>query len=639
MARDWRDLFILDGATGARARAASRRPRSGAAACFRRLRESLRKTRQALQTEIQATLFEDLNDETWERLEEALIYADVGARTTAAGRRPARARGDARRSSRAARRCRIAWSSCWPRSPRAGDDRDRPAPKPTVILVAGRQRDRQDDDDRQARLAPEPRARTSRCVGAAGHVPRRRRRAARACGRSAPACEFVKGAPDADPGLGRLRRDRRSAIRDGADVVIIDTAGRLHTQDDLMAELAKVRRVIAKQIPEAPARDAADRRRDHRARTACARRSCSPRRSTVDRDRADQARRHRQGRDRAGDRPRAGHPGQADRGRRAARGPAPVRRRRVRPRAGVLSRARQIGPPGDTAVALISLRMAVWIFWVIVACAFGIGEMLTTELLPGPVRDRRGAGGGRPTPPSARAARLGRCSSSSSLLTLVLRAPDRRARTGSMPPQIRTGAAALVGKQAIVLERIANDEGVGCVKIDGEVWTARSLHDDEVIERGTRVEVVDIKGATALVTRMRRLAMAGADRRASSWWSFLVILFARTVRIVPQARAGIVERFGRYHRTLNAGADDADAVHRPAQAADRPARAGRLVPAAAGDHRGQPRGRRSTPSSTSRSTTPSRVDLRGRQPAAGDRADHRHHAAQRDRLADARGRR
>jgi fused signal recognition particle receptor len=42
------------------------------------------------------------------------------------------------------------------------------------------------------------------------------------------------------------------ARRDGADVVLIDTAGRLHTQDNLMAELAKVRRVIAKQIPEAP---------------------------------------------------------------------------------------------------------------------------------------------------------------------------------------------------------------------------------------------------------------------------------------------------------------------------------------------------------------------------------------------------
>jgi regulator of protease activity HflC (stomatin/prohibitin superfamily) len=34
---------------------------------------------------------------------------------------------------------------------------------------------------------------------------------------------------------------------------------------------------------------------------------------------------------------------------------------------------------------------------------------------------------------------------------------------------------------------------------------------------------------------------------------FLVVMFARTVRIVPQARAGIVERFGRYHRTLNPG--------------------------------------------------------------------------------------
>jgi regulator of protease activity HflC (stomatin/prohibitin superfamily) len=34
---------------------------------------------------------------------------------------------------------------------------------------------------------------------------------------------------------------------------------------------------------------------------------------------------------------------------------------------------------------------------------------------------------------------------------------------------------------------------------------------------------------------------------------FLVVLFARTIRIVPQAKAGIVERFGRYHRTLNPG--------------------------------------------------------------------------------------
>ena len=68
-----------------------------------------------------------------------------------------------------------------------------------------------------------------------------------------------------------------------------------------------------------------------------------------------------------------------------------------------------------------------------------------------------------------------------------------------VPPQIRTGTAALIGKQAVVLERIVNQEGVGCVRIDGEVWTARAFDDDQIYERGTRVEVVQIKGATALV--------------------------------------------------------------------------------------------------------------------------------------------
>ena len=67
------------------------------------------------------------------------------------------------------------------------------------------------------------------------------------------------------------------------------------------------------------------------------------------------------------------------------------------------------------------------------------------------------------------------------------------------PPQIRTGTAALIGRTAIVLERIANDEGSGCVRLDGEVWTARSYDDDEIIEPGTRVHVMEIRGATALV--------------------------------------------------------------------------------------------------------------------------------------------
>jgi membrane protein implicated in regulation of membrane protease activity len=66
-----------------------------------------------------------------------------------------------------------------------------------------------------------------------------------------------------------------------------------------------------------------------------------------------------------------------------------------------------------------------------------------------------------------------------------------------MPPQLRTGAAALVGARATVLERV--DDTDGRVRIGGEEWSARAYLDGQVIEPGTRVEVVEIKGATALV--------------------------------------------------------------------------------------------------------------------------------------------
>lgn len=84
------------------------------------------------------------------------------------------------------------------------------------------------------------------------------------------------------------------------------------------------------------------------------------------------------------------------------------------------------------------------------------------------------------------------------LLSLLLLRPIavRHLRT---PPQIRTGSAALVGKDATVLERISNLEAVGCVRIGGEVWTARAYEEERVIEAGEQVQVVEIRGATALV--------------------------------------------------------------------------------------------------------------------------------------------
>ena len=68
-----------------------------------------------------------------------------------------------------------------------------------------------------------------------------------------------------------------------------------------------------------------------------------------------------------------------------------------------------------------------------------------------------------------------------------------------VPPQIRTGTAALVGRTGVVLERIDNDAASGSVRLDGEVWSARAYDEDHVFDEGTRVQVLEIRGATALV--------------------------------------------------------------------------------------------------------------------------------------------
>jgi fused signal recognition particle receptor len=64
-------------------------------------------------------------------------------------------------------------------------------------------------------------------------------------------CEIVTGPEGSDPGAVAFEAVAQARGK-GIDVVIVDTAGRLHTQDDLMEELAKVRRVIARQLDGAP---------------------------------------------------------------------------------------------------------------------------------------------------------------------------------------------------------------------------------------------------------------------------------------------------------------------------------------------------------------------------------------------------
>ncbi len=139
-----------------------------------------------------------------------------------------------------------------------------------------------------------------------------------------------------------------------------------------------------------------------------------------------------------------------------------------------------------------------WVLWVVAACVLGLGEMHTGGLYLLPFAVGAGLAAlvtvlGVGTPLVAVVFVL-----ASAIVFGALRPVARRHRR--LPPAIRTGAAALIGRRAMVLERIANDEGVGCVKVDGgEVWTARSYDEDEVIDAGERVEIVEIRGATALV--------------------------------------------------------------------------------------------------------------------------------------------
>src|SRR3954468_10055897 len=83
MPRDWSELFIVADGPSATATAPGAETEERRGGFFRRLRDNLSKTREALAAEVQASLFETLDDEAWERLEEALIMADVGAATTA----------------------------------------------------------------------------------------------------------------------------------------------------------------------------------------------------------------------------------------------------------------------------------------------------------------------------------------------------------------------------------------------------------------------------------------------------------------------------------------------------------------------------------------------------------------------------
>jgi fused signal recognition particle receptor len=255
VSRDWNEQFITtangqhaDGEQPAGGSEESSAPKQRGG-LFRRLRESMSKTRQALGSEIQATLFGVLDEHTWERLEEALIMADVGAGTTAAVVQTLEAEasaGDLEGGAALSERL----IELLAQTATVADPRIDIRAKPTVIMAVGVNGTGKTTTIGKLAWHLHNELRCSVLLAAADTF--RAAAAEQLEGWAQRAgCEIVTGAEGSDPGAVAFEAIAQARAR-GIDVVIVDTAGRLHTQDDLMGELGKVRRVIARQLDGAP---------------------------------------------------------------------------------------------------------------------------------------------------------------------------------------------------------------------------------------------------------------------------------------------------------------------------------------------------------------------------------------------------
>jgi fused signal recognition particle receptor len=232
MSRTWSELL------GDAPREADEPERSG---FFGRMRESLAKSRRALTAEIATAGFDPGDDEAWERLEEALIRSDVGVPATAELVRRLEARGDVDQIGDALAEEVEALFGGAPILALDG--------KPSVILVVGV--NGTGKTTTIGKLAQKLREHgRSVLVGAADTFRAAAEEQLEIWAQRAGA-DFVGSPRGADPAAVAFDAVEAARAR-GHDVVIVDTAGRLHTQSNLMAELEKLRRVIEGRIEGAP---------------------------------------------------------------------------------------------------------------------------------------------------------------------------------------------------------------------------------------------------------------------------------------------------------------------------------------------------------------------------------------------------
>ena len=215
-----------------------------------RLRDSLSRSRRALTEQISAIAFDPEDSESWERLEEALLDGRRRREGDGRARRAARGPAGRLRPRRGARATRSRSSSGRRR-------RSRSRRTPSVILVVGV--NGTGKTTTIGKLAQKLREHgRSVTVGAADTFRAAAEEQLEVWARRAGA-NFVGGERGGDPAAVAY-----DAVGAGGDVVIVDTAGRLHTQTNLMDELDEGAARDREPARGRAARDAARARRDHR---------------------------------------------------------------------------------------------------------------------------------------------------------------------------------------------------------------------------------------------------------------------------------------------------------------------------------------------------------------------------------------
>jgi fused signal recognition particle receptor len=212
---------------------------------FRRLRGGLAKTRRAIVSGLTGWRYDPSDLETWERLEEALLSADVGVATTQEVlERLERRRPKTEEDLMSALREVLAELTAPDEEPRL-----HLGAKPSVILVVGV--NGTGKTTTIGKLASRLHEHGRSVIVAAADTYRAAAEEQLEIWAERAEADFVGSTRGQDPAAVAFDAISAAAAR-GRDVVIVDTAGRLHTQSNLMEELVKIRRVIAQKLADAP---------------------------------------------------------------------------------------------------------------------------------------------------------------------------------------------------------------------------------------------------------------------------------------------------------------------------------------------------------------------------------------------------